>query len=146
MIQILPYALLLAFVAALVLAEGHQVPAWKVAAHGLLCAAVLAAGIEVQGRAKPLWAEWRNMDEMEVVAAQYHPGEGIYVWVRSAPPVQYALPWDVRLAREMQEAVRVSGGAVLRKADGGEHRDGGEGGEWEAHPLPQPDNPPKEVG
>lgn len=137
MTQLLPYAAFLAVLAALVLAAGVKVRARTMALHGLLSAALVLAAVDGLGRPKPLWAELRDREALEIVAAQYHPGLGIYIWVRASPPVVYALPWDVGMAREMQEAVRASGGALLVP-------DGEDYGDWQAHPMPQPISPEKE--
>lgn len=148
MTSTLPYLAALAVVAAMVLASGGQVRPRTMALHGLLTAALVASAVHVMGRPKPLWAEIAPREEIEVIAAQYHPGIGIYVWARMSPPVVYALPWDVGLAREMQEAMRDGDGFLLKQrgeADMEISRQHYERG-WTVHPLPQPSNPPKEEG
>jgi len=111
-----------------------------VATFILLGGAVHAGAVDLLGSPKPLRLEWRGLDKATVLAASMHEGEAVYVWVKtaSAPaPRAYVLPWDTRMAQQLQDAVqkRESSGAPVRMTVSPES--GGNKGNPKFHPEPR---------
>lgn len=68
---------------------------------------------DLLSRPKPIWLEWANNDlaEAEVLGSELLEGVAIYVWLaipnRTAPRA-YVLPWDLEMAKQLQDAGRTS--------------------------------------
>ena len=80
-----------------------------------LALALMAVGyiglLELLGRPKPIELEWSlaDIDEAEVLAAELHEGQAIYLWLRrdgAVEPLSYRLPWSLNQAKRLQEARR----------------------------------------
>ena len=104
------FALLLGSFIFLVLPRGRV---WqRVASTGvfaILVAVVYGGSIELLGRPKPLRLEWRDAAHAQVLSASIREGQGIYVWLQldgASEPQSYALPWDMKMAQQLQEAMR----------------------------------------
>lgn len=78
---------------------------------------------DLMSRPKPVALEWwlGQADEATVLGSQMREGEGLYLWLQVAgatEPRAYRLPWDQRLAEELQkaqaEAERNGGGVRMR--------------------------------
>ena len=66
--------------------------------------------IEVLSKPKPVSFEWyeRGADGAEVLSVSFDEGEAIYLWLRldgSSEPRAYVMPWNVRLAEKLEQAV-----------------------------------------
>jgi hypothetical protein len=73
-----------------------------------LIAIVYGGGIELLGRPKPLWLEWRDATAARVLGAVPVEGEAIYVWLalpNSPEPHAYTLPWSMEVAQQLQTAM-----------------------------------------
>lgn len=113
MSALIPYIAIITLLTALVLMQGRKwVTKRDVILHAALVIVILALAADPMGRAKPPWAEWRNLNGMRISAAQYHPGEAIYIWTVGPPPRVYVLPWDAQMARRTQQTME-KGQAVL---------------------------------
>ena len=89
-----------------------------------LALALMAVGymglLELLGRPKPIELEWAlwNTEEAEVLAAELHEGQAIFLWLRrdgAAEPLSYRLPWSLDQAKRLQKArqqAEASGTAV----------------------------------
>src|SRR5215813_5024298 len=105
------FALLLGAFIFLVLPRGRQ---WQRAASVSLFLALIVAvyggSPELLSRPKPLRLELRQQaDKAKVVAATMREGEAIYVWLQfpgADEPRAYALPWDVKMAQQLQNAMQ----------------------------------------
>ena len=110
------FGLVVAIVAALAgIAVWAPRKAWvkvsAVATAMLILAVAYAAFADLLSKPKPVGLEWarRHVPEATVVAATMREEEGIYLWLRIdgvAEPRSYVLPWNRRLAEELQEAMR----------------------------------------
>ena len=76
---------------------------------------------DLLSRPKPAALELRrlNVEEADVLAAALREDEGIYLWLKLpgfSEPRYYVMPWNRRLAEELQEAMREADreGAGLR--------------------------------
>ncbi len=83
-----------------------------IATAAFLPAAYLSLS-DLLSRPKPLWLEWAQNDlaEAEVLGSQLREGVAIYVWLaipNQATPRAYALPWDLEMAKQLQNAGRTS--------------------------------------
>lgn len=125
--DILPYVALLAILTALVLIRHWRRSDMLV--HVALVTAVLVLAADPAGLPKPSWTEWREIEAARVHAAQYHPGEAIYVWTTGPPPRVYAFPWEPSKARAMQRALRRGGQAVIYLS----------GRRWDVKPIAPPE-------
>lgn len=107
--------------------------------------------LELLGRPKPVDLElWlANADEADVLAADLHEGQAIYLWLRRdgvAEPLSYRLPWSLDQAKSLQEASRqaeASGTATRMRRPFANHT-------ADEEPLfyaePQAALPPKQAG
>lgn len=125
----------------------------KVAA---LCLAVLMVPTAYAGLAtllskpKPVALEWMKGRDLEatVLGAVIREGEGIYLWLQidgNAEPRYYKLPWDQKLALQLQQAMRDAD----KKQNGLRMRDPYEPS-WDRrkpkfYARPHPAPPPKEM-
>ena len=80
-----------------------------------LALALMAVGyiglLELLGRPKPVELAWglEDIEEAEVLAAELHEGQAIYLWLQrdnAAEPLSYRLPWSLNQAKRLQEARR----------------------------------------
>ena len=67
--------------------------------------------IEVLSRPKPMSFEWyeRATRKAVVLGVSLHEKESIYLWLRPAgsfEPRYYVVPWNLKLAEKLQDAVR----------------------------------------
>ncbi len=78
-----------------------------------LALALMAVGyiglLELLGRPKPGELAWglEDIEEAEVLAAELHEGQAIYLWLQrdnAAEPLSYRLPWSLDQAKRLQEA------------------------------------------
>jgi len=105
------FALLLGTFIFLVLPRGRP---WQRATSAtlflVLIVVVYGGSIELLSRPKPLRLElWQLADKAKVVGASMREGEAIYVWLQfpgSDEPRAYALPWDVKMAQQLQTATQ----------------------------------------
>lgn len=104
------FALLLGSFIFLVLPRGRV---WqRVTSTGIfvvLIGLVYGGSIELLSRPKPLRLEWRDAAKAKVLGASIREGEGIYVWLQfdgSPEPRSYALPWDMKMAQQLQNAMQ----------------------------------------
>ena len=104
------FALLLGAVIFLVLPRARL---WqRVTSTGLfvvLIAVVYGGSIELLSRPKPLRLEWRDAAHAQVLGASIREGDAIFVWLQfdgSDEPRAYALPWDMKTAQQLQNAMR----------------------------------------
>src|SRR5262245_19669192 len=105
------FALLLGTFIFLVLPRGRL---WQRATSAtlslVLIAVVYGGSIELLSRPKPLRLEvWQHADKAKVLAATMQEGEAIYVWLLfpgSDEPRAYALPWDMKMAQQLQNAMQ----------------------------------------
>jgi len=105
------FALLLGTFIFLVLPRGRP---WQRATSAtlflVLIVVVYGGSIELLSRPKPLRLElWQQADKAKVVGASMREGEAIYVWLQfpgSDEPRAYALPWDVKMAQQLQTATQ----------------------------------------
>ena len=75
----------------------------------LLVGVVYAGSIDLMGSPKPIGLEWHKPDKPTVIAARMREGEAIYVWLQqpdAKEPRSYVLPWDVKMAQQLQDAMR----------------------------------------
>ena len=98
-----------------------------------LALALMAIGymglLELLGRPKPIELEWGlgNTQDAEVLAAEFHEGQAIYLWLRrdgAAEPLSYRLPWSLDQAKSLQEARRraeASGNATRMRRPFADH-------------------------
>lgn len=105
---------------------------WAALYAGLMAVSVLGA-VEIMGASKPVWAEWRDMEDAEVIGAHYVPNVAIYVWVLRDEPRVYRLPWSDKTAREMQQFAQQNIPYVMDY----DQQDP------VFHPMPQPPSPEK---
>ncbi|MDG2286479.1 MAG: hypothetical protein P8N43_13270 [Alphaproteobacteria bacterium] len=66
--------------------------------------------LEVLGKPKPVSFEWyeRGAEGAELLSASFDEGRAIYLWLRvdgAFEPRAYVIPWNVRLAEKLEEAV-----------------------------------------
>jgi len=104
------FALLLGSFVFLVLPRGRT---WqRVMSTGIfivLIAVVYGGSIDLLSRPKPMRLEWRDATRAQVLSASIREGEGIFVWLQLAgasEPRSYALPWDMKMAQQLQNAMR----------------------------------------
>ena len=102
-----------------------------------VCAAALA-GLDSLGAPKMLQTEFRKIGM--VVAAEYDPGNYLYVWTRGDPPIAYWLPWSEKTAESLEKSLR----EARQRGEGGVLFAQVEYGKFVAHPLPQQEAPYKE--
>lgn len=79
---------------------------------------------ELLSKPKPMSFEWfeRNTKQAVVLGVSLHENESIYLWLQpdgSAEPRYYVVPWNLRLAEKLQQAVdqatREDGTVILDK-------------------------------
>jgi hypothetical protein len=75
-----------------------------------LIALVGASVAELLGRPKPVRLAWIEHDaaEADVLGARIAEGKAIYLWLGlpgADSPRAYVVPWDLRLAKELQQAL-----------------------------------------
>lgn len=83
----------------------------SVALLALTAAVAYGAFNDLLSRPKPAVLEFRRaaIAEAEVLGAALREGQGIYLWLRLpdiVEPRYYVLPWHLRLAEELQKAMR----------------------------------------
>jgi hypothetical protein len=66
--------------------------------------------LEVLSKPKPVSFEWyqHQTDGVELVSTSFDEGRAIYLWLRldgEAAPRSYVMPWNVRLAEKLEDAV-----------------------------------------
>ena len=66
--------------------------------------------IEMLSKPKPMSFEWyqRNTTEAELLSISLDEGKAIYLWLRlvgSIEPRYYKVPWNLRLAEKLEDAV-----------------------------------------
>ena len=71
---------------------------------------VYVQSIEMLSKPKPASFEWyeRANDRAELLGVSFDEGQAIYVWPRIAgsfEPRSYVLPWNIRLAEKLEDAV-----------------------------------------
>mgnify|MGYP005650983571 CR=1 FL=1 len=71
---------------------------------------VYLLSVEVLSKPKPVSFEWyeRGADGAELLSATFDEGRAIYLWLRlegSAEPRAYVVPWNVKLAEKLEDAV-----------------------------------------
>ncbi len=104
-------------------------PWQRAAAVGLyvvLLATVLAGGVDVLGRPKPVRLEWRAVPQAKLIAATMRESEGIYLWLEvpgESAPRAYAMAWSAEAASQLEKAMSEAqengtGVAVSRPFDG----------------------------
>jgi hypothetical protein len=98
-------------------------------------------------RPKPMsmaWAE-QQIGEANLVGSSMVEGQAIYVWLQfdgSPEPRAFALPWDIRAAQQLQQALQeaeANGTGVRMKMSPGDAMDGGEARFWAKPQEPMPD-------
>ncbi len=118
---------------------------------GLGSVIVLYIGFaDLLSRPKPVSLEWmqRSAKQAVVLGAKAVEDEAIYLWLQLPAvrdPRYYKLPWDRKLAEELQKAMREArqkGGSVVVKLPFEPSLDRKE---KMFHPLPQPAAPPKDI-
>lgn len=77
----------------------------------LFAAVAYGAFNDLLSRPKPAALEFggAGIEEAEVISASLREGHGIYLWLRLpdiVEPRYYVLPWHLRLAEELQQAMR----------------------------------------
>ncbi len=108
-----------------------------------------AATATLLSRPKPVHLEWwlAQADEATVLGSTMREGQGIYLWLQvaeSVEPRSYVLPWDRKLAQELQEALRQAeqnGGELRMRLPFERSLDDRDP---KFYALPQPALPPKE--
>ncbi len=85
--------------------------AGAVAISALFIPVAYAGLADLLSRPKPIWLEWsrERVAEATVLGAQLQEGVGIYLWLNmpeTDAPRAYVLPWDRKLAQQLQEARR----------------------------------------
>ena len=70
--------------------------------------------IEMLSKPKPMSFEWyeRNTKKAILLGISLHEGESIYLWLRLAgsfAPRYYVVPWNLRLAEKLEDAVAEAG-------------------------------------
>ncbi len=68
---------------------------------------------DLLSRPKPIWLEWEHSDlaEAAVLGSELREGVAIYVWLaipNRAAPRAYVLPWDLEMAKQLQDAGQTS--------------------------------------
>jgi len=109
-----------------------------------------AAFAQLLSRPKPISLEWwfRQADEATVLGSSIQEGEGIYLWLQFSTldePRAYMLPWDRKLAEQLQAALRESeeNGGQLRMR--GPFEPSLDDRDPKFYALPQPALPPKDA-
>jgi hypothetical protein len=109
-----------------------------------------AALADLLSKPKPVGYEWwlGNADHATVLASTIQEGEGIYLWLQLdnvAEPRAYVLPWDRKLAEQLQKAMQTAeeeqGGVGMRLPFEPSLDDR----EPKFYALPQPAPPPKDT-
>jgi hypothetical protein len=104
------FALLLGSFIFLVLPRGRT--RQRVMSTGIfivLIVVVYGGSIDLLSRPKPMRLEWRDAARAQVLGASIREGEGIFVWLQVAgtsEPRSYALPWNMKMAQQLQNAMR----------------------------------------
>ena len=85
--------------------------AGAVAISALFIPVAYAGLADLLSRPKPVWLEWsrERVAEAAVLGSHIQEGVGIYLWLRmpeTEAPRSYVLPWDRKLAQQLQEAKR----------------------------------------
>ena len=80
-----------------------------VALASLFLPAAWAAMSDLMSRPKPIDFEWWHQAEGEatVLSSQLREGDGVYLWLQisgAVEPRSYRLPWDRKLAEELEKA------------------------------------------
>lgn len=110
-----------------------------------LIGVVYAGSIGLMGLPKPARLEWGAPEDAKVIAAKLDEGKAIYVWVQtqeSPEPRAYALPWDTKMARQLNEAMQKGrkDGSEVRMSMRGED---GDARRQKFYAEPQPPLPDK---
>jgi hypothetical protein len=146
------WALVAAALASLSIWSPRRLPA-KLAALGataLLLPLTYASLAGLLSRPKPATLEWAQAQAAEaaVLGASIREGEGIYLWLQFPgipEPRAYVLPWDRKLAQQLQEARRQAerngSGLAMRMPFERSWDDR----EPKFYALPQPALPPKDL-
>lgn len=127
------------------------VKATAVALAALLIPLGYASLAGLLSRPKPVELEWlhKAATEATVLGASFREGQDIYLWLQmpgSAEPRAYVLPWDRKLAQQLQEARR----DAEKKGNSGEVRmrspfePSWDNREPKFYATPQPAMPPKD--
>ena len=83
----------------------------SVALFALIAVVAYGAFNDLLSRPKPAALEFggAGIEEAEIISASLREGHGIYLWLRLpdiVEPRYYVLPWHLRLAEELQQAMR----------------------------------------
>jgi hypothetical protein len=124
-------------------------------AGALCCAAMFmplsyAGFSDLMSRPKPVEMEWwlSHADEATVLGSQMNEGSSLYVWLQvsgEAEPRAYRLPWNQRMAEELQKALEEAernGSMVKMRLPFESSLDRREP---KFYALPQPALPPKDL-
>lgn len=120
---------------------------WRV--FGTLGYVLFGAGLyltsfEMLGLPKPLYLEWRKLNNAKVISFFWIENKAIYLWLMvDNEPRQYALPWSTEQAQQMQDAQEKASG------DGGDGEllfsdEGEEGDDKPKFRIPPKYLPPKD--
>ena len=116
----------------------------------VLVAMVYGGSIEMLSLPKPLRLEWREPSKAKVLGASLDEGKAIYVWLQvgnSHEPRAYALPWNMKLAQQLQNAMRKGQkrgtGVEVSHPFASVAAGSGSPGRPQFYAKPQPANPPK---
>ncbi len=116
----------------------HRDPSIKRASIFILFSVfALTAALHALGTPKPIWAEMGR--PKLIVAVQHDPGNRIYIWTNSNPPIAYFLPWDEETAKKLEIGMRKA-----RETGQPGLLYGLEYGEFQFHPPPVREPPHKE--
>ena len=85
--------------------------AGAVAVSALFIPVAYAGLADLLSRPKPVWLDWSGdrVAEAAVLGSHIQEGVGIYLWLHmpeADAPRSYVLPWDRKLAQQLQEARR----------------------------------------
>ncbi len=120
-------------------------PGWlSVALYPVLCVALYLSGAEALSRAKPLWMEWRDLSDVEVIAYHFDEPHGIYLWLDIAgEPRAEVIPWNIEQAKQLQEASQKARDGDQKLKMNGNWERSLDGRERLFYAAPQPAPPPK---
>lgn len=86
---------------------------WKVAAVLVFVALTViinAGAIELLGKPKPISLVFHDLKGSTIIAYTFIEGKSIYLWVDlNGAPMTLVLPWSVRDAQDIQDAVEGAG-------------------------------------
>ncbi len=83
---------------------------------GLMMATAYTGLVNLLGRPKPANLEWAlaTVPDATVLGATMRENEAIYLWLKfegNPEPLSYALPWNLEMAKELQNAMRQAKGS-----------------------------------